>query len=128
MGLGWNNYRPRVIASGRFRFPPAGRRPARSWIPTALRCLSPPPASALRVRIPLPAACFACFWIDAVGSRSLRDRLETAKRRANRLGTLRHHPPRPLRLSSRNPPTPAPEDAPTISIVTPSLNQARFLE
>ncbi len=63
-----------------------------------------------------------------MGSRSLRDRLETAKRRANRLGTLRHHPPRPLRLPSGNPPTPAPEDAPTISIVTPSLNQARFLE
>jgi len=58
----------------------------------------------------------------------LRDRLETAKRRANRLGTLRHHPPRPLRAPVDESSRPPLEDAPTISIVTPSLNQARFLE
>jgi carbamoyltransferase len=59
--------------------------------------------------------------------KSLRDRLEAAKRRANRLGTLRHHPPRPLRSPDGRPPGPLPDDAPTISIVTPSLNQAEFL-
>lgn len=58
----------------------------------------------------------------------MRDRLETAKRQANRLGTLRHHPPRPLRLRAADLPGPPVEEAPTISIVTPSLNQARFLE
>jgi glycosyltransferase involved in cell wall biosynthesis len=51
-----------------------------------------------------------------------------AKRRANRLGTLRHHPPRPLRAPVDESARPPLEDAPTISIVTPSLNQARFLE
>ena len=58
----------------------------------------------------------------------MRDRLQAAKRRANRLGTLRHHPPRPLRLPNSDPLTRPPEDAPTISIVTPSFNQAQFLE
>lgn len=51
-----------------------------------------------------------------------------AKRRANRLGTLRHHPPRPLRFSVSDHPRRPLEDAPTISIVTPSFNQAQFLE
>ena len=58
----------------------------------------------------------------------MRDKLEMAKRRANRLGTLRHHPPRPLRFPISANSRPPLEDAPTISIVTPSLNQARFLE
>jgi glycosyltransferase involved in cell wall biosynthesis len=44
------------------------------------------------------------------------------------LGTLRHHPPRPLRLPGRYGGSDRLESAPTISIVTPSLNQARFLE
>ncbi len=58
----------------------------------------------------------------------MRDKLEAAKRRANRLGTLRHHPPRPLRLPAGDRPEQPLEDPPTISIVTPSFNQAEFLE
>jgi carbamoyltransferase len=58
----------------------------------------------------------------------LIDRIRAAKRRANRLGTLRHHPPRPLRVPERYRENGLLENAPTISIVTPSLDQARFLE
>lgn len=56
------------------------------------------------------------------------DRVRGAKRRANRLGTLRHHPPRPLRLPASYRANGRPAVAPTISIVTPSRNQARFVE
>jgi glycosyltransferase involved in cell wall biosynthesis len=59
---------------------------------------------------------------------AFHDKLATAKRRANRLGTLRHHPPRPLRLPVDDRPGYPLEDPPTISIVTPSFNQAEFLE
>jgi glycosyltransferase involved in cell wall biosynthesis len=58
----------------------------------------------------------------------LIDGIRAAKRRANRLGTLRHHPPRPLRVPERYRENGLLENAPTISIVTPSLDQARFLE
>lgn len=48
--------------------------------------------------------------------------------RAPRIGTLHHHPPRPLRLPSSyrraTPPTPAP----TISIAVPSFRQGHFIE
>jgi glycosyltransferase involved in cell wall biosynthesis len=63
-----------------------------------------------------------------VGSWTFRDKLEMAKRRVNRLGTLRQHPPRPLRAPTSDRSTRPLEDAPTISIVTPSFNQAQFLE
>lgn len=56
------------------------------------------------------------------------DRLKAAKRRANRLGTLRHHPPRALRVPARYRATRPPAAAPTIAIVTPSRNHGRFLE
>jgi GT2 family glycosyltransferase len=59
---------------------------------------------------------------------AMHDKLETAKRRANRLGTLRHHPPRPLRVPVNDGPAQPLKDPPTISIVTPSFNQAEFLE
>jgi glycosyltransferase involved in cell wall biosynthesis len=58
----------------------------------------------------------------------LIDKVQLAKRRANRLGALRHHPPRPLRLPARYRLNGRLEDTPTISIVTPSLNRSRFLE
>ena len=58
----------------------------------------------------------------------LSDSLQAAKRRANRLGSLRQHPPRPLCVPARYFAEEPPKDAPTISIVTPSLNQGRFLE
>lgn len=55
--------------------------------------------------------------------------LGSAKRRANRLGALRHHPPRPLRVPDGY--TTEPPDGtsvPAIAIVTPSLARARYLE
>jgi GT2 family glycosyltransferase len=45
-----------------------------------------------------------------------------------RLGSLRHHSPQPLLVPWHYYRTDAPSPAPTISIVTPSLNQGRFLE
>ena len=39
--------------------------------------------------------------LTPVGPWKLREKLEMAKRRANRLGTLRHHPPRPLHVPGR---------------------------
>ena len=45
-----------------------------------------------------------------------------------RIGRLRQHDPRPLRVPARYLRTRAPEPAPTITIVTPSYQQGRFLD
>lgn len=45
-----------------------------------------------------------------------------------RIGRLRHHDPKPLRVPARYLRTQAPRDAPVISIVTPSYQQGRFLD
>jgi glycosyltransferase involved in cell wall biosynthesis len=45
-----------------------------------------------------------------------------------RIGLLRQHEPRPLRVPARYLRTRAPEPAPAISIVTPSYQQGRFLD
>ncbi len=45
-----------------------------------------------------------------------------------RLGNLSHHPPKDLVVPDRYYQTPVPNPTPSISIVTPSLNQVRFLE
>jgi FkbM family methyltransferase len=45
-----------------------------------------------------------------------------------RLGHLRHHPPRPLEIPARYAAEPPVDSGPTISVVTPTLNSARFLE
>jgi GT2 family glycosyltransferase len=45
-----------------------------------------------------------------------------------RIGRLRHYPSRPLRVPASYLRAPLPEPAPTISIVTPTFRQARFLE
>jgi hypothetical protein len=45
-----------------------------------------------------------------------------------RLGTLRHHPPRPLTVPTSYLRTEAPHAAPAISVVTPSFAQGRFIE
>ena len=47
---------------------------------------------------------------------------------APRLGVLRHHPPRPLTVPTHYLRTQPPRPAPTISIVTPSYQQGRYLE
>lgn len=57
----------------------------------------------------------------------LPGRLQELKSRANRLATLRHHPPRPVRVPVRYRANGRLPDPPTISIVTPSFNHARFL-
>ena len=44
------------------------------------------------------------------------------------LGVLRQYPPRVLKRDHLVPPRLVPEQAPSISIVTPSFNQARFIE
>jgi len=44
-----------------------------------------------------------------------------------RLGTLHHYPPRPLTVPARYATTTPPDPAPTISIVTPSFQQGRYL-
>jgi glycosyltransferase involved in cell wall biosynthesis len=45
-----------------------------------------------------------------------------------RIGRLRHHRPKPLRVPASYLETRAPEDAPAITVVTPSFGQGRFLE
>lgn len=45
-----------------------------------------------------------------------------------RLGTLHHYDPRPLTVPARYAATQAPDTPPTISIVTPSFQQGRYLE
>lgn len=45
-----------------------------------------------------------------------------------RLGTLRHHPPAVMRVPMSYLRTDLPSDAPTISVVTPSYQQGRYLE
>ena len=45
-----------------------------------------------------------------------------------RIGRLHHHGPRPLQVPARYLRTRAPEQAPTITIVTPSYQQGRFLD
>ena len=45
-----------------------------------------------------------------------------------RIGLLEHHEPRPLRVPARYLRLGAPEPAPTITIVTPSYQQGRFLD
>jgi FkbM family methyltransferase len=64
--------------------------------------------------------------------RLLRKR-EALARRARwwgspRLGVLQQHPPAPVRVPRWMPSLRPPGDAPAISIVTPTLNQARFIE
>jgi len=53
---------------------------------------------------------------------------KTFGRLAPRLGVLRQHPPRALRLPGAYSPTTPREKLPSISIVTPSFGQARFIE
>jgi glycosyltransferase involved in cell wall biosynthesis len=82
--------------------------------------------------------------IDAVAKRvidvenALREDMARRQRRSlrttlrqwtsPRLGILRHHMPEPLRVPTRYLRTAAPREAPTISIVTPSYEQGRYLE
>jgi GT2 family glycosyltransferase len=82
--------------------------------------------------------------IDVVAKRvidvehALKDDLARRRRRSPgkalrqwaspRLGILRHHPAEPLRVPTRYLRTVPPLDAPTISIVTPSYEQGRYLE
>jgi GT2 family glycosyltransferase len=82
--------------------------------------------------------------IDAVAARlrdvdhALREDVERRRRRSPgaalrqwttpRLGVLRHHSPVALRVPARYLRTGPPSEPPTISIVTPSYEQGRFLE
>ncbi len=59
---------------------------------------------------------------------SYRWRFWLAQRVGVRIGTLYHHPPRLLEVPAHYARTPLPPDPPTVSIVTPSLNQGMFLE
>lgn len=59
---------------------------------------------------------------------SLADSLQSAKGNLNKLGALRHHPSRPLRLPVRYGSGMSIAGSPSISLVTPSLNQAPYLE
>jgi FkbM family methyltransferase len=68
-----------------------------------------------------------------VESQPPRSRWERARARLRfwtrpRLGTLRHHDPRPLNVPARYAALQPPHPAPTISLVTPSLQQGRYLE
>lgn len=86
----------------------------------------------------------ALATVEEVASRvidvehELRKDIERRKRRSlrttlrhwttPRLGTLRHHPAEPLRVPTSYLRTKGPRNAPTISIVTPSYEQGRYLE
>lgn len=59
---------------------------------------------------------------------SLSTRLASAKRRLNKLGMLRHHAPRATRIPARYVSGLTAGGVPRISIVTPSLNRARYLD
>jgi glycosyltransferase involved in cell wall biosynthesis len=50
------------------------------------------------------------------------------RRWLNRLGGLRHHPPRPLEVPARYLAEPPVDSGPVISVVTPTLDSARYLE
>ncbi|MBA2372308.1 MAG: glycosyltransferase, partial [Chloroflexi bacterium] len=63
--------------------------------------------------------------------RSMRSRRVIARVRSwtkPRIGILRHYEPKPLRVPTRYLQTTPPDPAPSISIVTPSFKQGRFLE
>jgi GT2 family glycosyltransferase len=63
--------------------------------------------------------------LGAYRGRSLR---EWARRLlAPRLGVLYQHPPRPLRIPAHYPRLSPPSPCPTVSLVTPSLNQGGFI-
>lgn len=64
--------------------------------------------------------------LEGLARMTLPERVK--KRLQPRLGKLWHHPPRPLRVPPEYSRNPTPSPAPRISIVTPSLNQASFLE
>jgi glycosyltransferase involved in cell wall biosynthesis len=54
--------------------------------------------------------------------------VRSIRQRLNKLGSLEQHPPRRLELPARyRAPQPAAASSPRVSIVTPTLNQARFL-
>jgi GT2 family glycosyltransferase len=62
------------------------------------------------------------------GDAARRPFVRIVKRRLNKLGSLKQHPPRRLKLPVRyRAPRPEAASSPRISIVTPTLNQARFL-
>jgi GT2 family glycosyltransferase len=68
-----------------------------------------------------------------VESRTLGWRLQRARRRVDywttpRLGILRQHPPKPLTVARDEAAAVPPRPAPSIALVTPSLNQAQFIE